>query len=129
MTSNQLEIILSRQLADCLSIPIFLVDPNGNLLFYNEAAEDLLGQRFDETGALTVSEWSTMFQQIDETGALMPPERLPLVRTLKNKNPNHGCFWIKNLKGNKIKISVTAFPIMGRPDRFLGAMALFWKTE
>ena len=74
MTSNQLEIILSRQLADCLSIPIFLVDPNGNLLFYNEAAEDLLGQRFDETGALTVSEWSTMFQQIDETGAQMPPE-------------------------------------------------------
>lgn len=129
MPHNQLEIILSRQLADCLSIPIFLVDPSGNLLFYNEPAEELLGQRFDETGSLDVDKWATMFQQMDEHGKEIPPAHLPLVKTLKNKHPNHGSFWIKNLKGERFKISVTAYPIIGRPDRFLGAVAMFWKTD
>lgn len=129
MSSNQLEIILSRQLADSLSIPIFIVDPKGNLLFYNEPAEGLLGKRFEETGALPVEEWSTMFQPTYIDGTPIPPDQLPLVKTLKNHHPNHGTFYIKSLKDEINKISVTAYPIIGRPDRFLGAMSIFWKNE
>ena len=129
MSSNQLEIILSRQLADSLSIPIFLVDPQGNLLFYNEPAESLLGKRFEETGALAVHEWSTMFKPTDINGDPIPPDQLPLVKTLQNHNPNHGTFFIRSLKNEINKISVTAYPIIGRPNRFLGAMSIFWKNE
>ena len=32
-------------------MPIFLVDTEGNLLYYNEPAEAILGRRFSETGA------------------------------------------------------------------------------
>ena len=49
---HPIQIILARQLAGYLSVPVFLVDQNGNLLFYNEPAELILGQRFDETGAM-----------------------------------------------------------------------------
>ncbi len=49
-----LEIILHRQLAECQAIPVFIVDPAGNLLFYNEAAEELLGRRFEDTGEMPV---------------------------------------------------------------------------
>ncbi len=129
MSSHQLEIILSRQLADSLSIPIFLVDPDGNLLFYNEPAEELLGKRFEETGALTVEEWSTMFKPKYINGDPLPPKDLPLVKTLENHQPNHGSFYIKNFKDKTIRISATAYPIIGRPDRFLGAMSMFWKNE
>ena len=31
----EIEIILNRQLADCLSIPVFITDIQGNLIFYN----------------------------------------------------------------------------------------------
>ena len=129
MSAYQLEIILSRQLADSLSIPIFIVDPEGNLLYYNEPAVEILCQRYEQTGALTVEEWGTMFQPTDINGERLPPDQLPLVKTLQNKTPNHGTLYIKSLKGEVNKISVTAYPIIGRPDRFLGAMSFFWKNE
>ena len=50
MPNQEIEIILSRQWADNLSIPVFLVDTKGNLLFFNEPAEAILGLRFEETG-------------------------------------------------------------------------------
>ena len=128
MSANQIEMILSRQFADGLSIPVFLIDPEGNLLFYNEPAEDLLGKRFEETGAMPVEVWSTMFKPVDEEGTPIPPPKLPLVKTLTNQQPHHGIIWIESLKGEKNRISVAAIPIIGRPNRFLGAMAIFWKT-
>lgn len=128
MATNHIEIILSRQLADCLTIPVFLTDPEGNLLFYNEPAEELLGKRYDETGRMPVEEWSTIFKPVDHNGKTIPPEKLPLVITLTHRHPAHGTFWIESLDGKKYKISVTAYPLIGRPDRFLGAVAIFWKT-
>lgn len=129
MPANQLEIILSRQLADALSIPIFITDAEGNLLFYNEPAEEILGKRFEETGEMSVEVWSKMFKPMDIDGSPLPPERLPLVRTITHQYPAHGEMYIQSLKGERNKISVTAYPIIGRPDRFLGAVAIFWKTR
>ena len=45
-------------------------DPDGSLLFYNDAAEGLLGHRFDETGELLARQWSTMFLPTDYTRTL-----------------------------------------------------------
>lgn len=128
MAAQPLELILGRQFGDSLSMPIFLVDPNGNLLFYNEAAEEILGQRFGDTGSMKVEEWATVFKPTDSEGNLLPPEGLPLVQTLSTQKPAHGSFYIDNLKGEKVLITVTSFPIVGRPDRYLGAMAMFWKS-
>ena len=127
MSSREIEVILSRQLADSLSTPVFIVDPVGDLIFYNEPAEELLGLRYEETGEMPVAEWSSIFKPIDDQGRVLPPEDLPLVQTLSLRTPAHGDFWIKSLKGKNHKISVTSFPIIGRPNRFLGAMAIFWK--
>lgn len=127
MSSKEIEVILSRQLADCLSVPVFIVDTHGDLLFYNEPAEELLGLTYNESGTMPASEWSTMFRPQDDKGNAFPVEDLPLVQTLSTQLPAQGEFWIKNLRGSVYKISVTSFPIMGRPDRFLGAVAIFWK--
>jgi len=129
MASYEIEIILNRQLADCLSIPVFITDTKGNLIFYNEPAEDLLGTRFEETGAMPVEEWSTIFTPTDEFSNVIPPEELPLVKTLSKVYPYHKTFWIKSMHGNKEKISVTSYPIIGRENKFLGAVAIFWKAR
>jgi hypothetical protein len=42
-----------------LALPIFLVDPVGTLIIYNEPAEGLLGQRYDETGDMPLEERGT----------------------------------------------------------------------
>jgi len=129
MSAYEIEIILSRQLADCLSSPVFITDTKGNLIFYNEPAEQLLGQRFEETGEMPVGTWSTVFTPMDEHSNPIPPEDLPLVKTLMNCQPYHKAFWIRSLQGVKQKISVTSYPIIGRENKFVGAKAIFWKEK
>ncbi|MEP7321674.1 MAG: PAS domain-containing protein [Saprospiraceae bacterium] len=129
MPAYDIEIILNRQLADCLSIPVFITDTVGNLIFYNEPAESILGKRFDETGEMPVDVWAKIFKPLDESGGPLAPEELPLVKTLDKRCPHHKTFWIESLRGTKEKISVTAYPIIGRTSKFLGAVAIFWKEE
>ena len=129
MSGHEIEIILSRQLADCLTVPVFIVDPNGNLLFYNEPAEKILGKRFQDTGEMEMNEWATAFEPHDEKGVPIPPKELPLVKTLYNQVPAHKSFWIKSLEGKSFEISVTSFPIIGRSKEFSGAIAIFWINQ
>jgi PAS domain-containing protein len=124
-----IEIILNRQLADCLAIPVFITDTLGNLLFYNEPAEEILGKRYEETGEMTVEEWSTVFKNKDLNGEPLPPAELPLVKTLKNQLPYFKTFCIESLQGKAEKISVTSYPIIGRAGGFLGAVAIFWRSS
>jgi PAS domain-containing protein len=129
MASYEIEIILNRQLADCLSIPVFITDTIGNLIFYNEPADKILGTSFEDTGEMKVEEWSTIFKPLDEAGSPLPPEGLPLVNPLSDQLPHHKVFWIESLKGTNEKISVTSYPIIGRTGKFLGAVAIFWNSH
>ncbi len=129
MAAYEIEVILTRQLADCLSIPIFITDTTGRLIFYNEPAEVLLGSRYEETGEMPVETWSTVFKPIDEHGKEIPPAELPLVITLKTCSPHHKSFWIESLQGKIEKISVTSYPIIGRTGKFQGAVAIFWESK
>src|SRR5688572_29084722 len=129
MAAYEIEIILNRQLADCLSIPVFITDTTGNLIFYNEPAESILGKRFEETGEMPVEEWATVFKPIDDNGEAIPPDELPLVKTLRDAYPYHKEFRIESLQNKIQKISVTSYPIIGRSGKFLGAVAIFWKSK
>ncbi len=129
MAAYEIEIILNRQLADCLSIPVFIINTTGNLIFYNLPAEELLGKRFEETGEMPVDEWSVIFKPMDEFNQPIPPGDLPLVKTLNDFLPYHNSFWIKSLNGQIEKIALTSYPIINREGKFLGAVAMFWKVK
>lgn len=122
-----IEIILNRQIADCLGIPVFITDTVGNLLFYNEPAEEILGKRYEDTGEMSVDEWGTAFNNKDDFGNPLAAEELPLVKTLKNQLPYHKTFWIESLQGKAERISVTSYPVISRSGKFQGAVAIFWR--
>lgn len=122
-----IEIILMRQAASYLAMPVFVVDPKGDLIYFNERAEDLLGLRYEEVGEMPLEEWATVFVPADEHGTPIAPERLPLVIALQQHLPAHDSFWIKGLNGVSRHLSVTAFPLIGQEDRDLGAVAIFWE--
>ena len=126
MAFHEIEIILSRQWSDYLSIPVFITDPGGNLIYYNEPAEEILGRRFEETGEMPVSDWGSVFKPSDGNGNPLSPGDLPLVRTLTTRKPATGSFTIQSLDGKSQDISVVSFPIVGMSDGFLGAIAIFW---
>lgn len=128
MSQKPIEVILTRQLASTLAMPVFLVDPAGTLLFYNEPAERVLGMRFDETGEMPADEWSTLWACTEDDGRPLPPERLPLMIAVTERRPAHSEFWIRGLDGARRRIEATAFPLMRLTDQVLGAVVLFWET-
>ena len=123
-----IELILSRQLAECMGMPVFLTDTAGNLLFYNEPAEEILGKRYEDTGEMQVDQWGNIFKNKDDAGNPILAEELPLVKTLQDHLPYHKTFWIESLQGKAERISVTSYPIIGRAATFLGAIAIFWRS-
>ena len=123
----EVEIILMRQTASYLAIPIFVVDPNGDLVYYNEPAEQLLGQRYDEAGEMPLEEWSTAFLPTNENGDPLPPNDLPLVIALRERRPAYANFWITGSDQRRRHLSVVAFPLAGQNSRDLGAVAMFWQ--
>ncbi len=128
MAQQEIEVILARQLAGYLAFPIFIVDPEGTLLYYNEPAEAILGQKFDETGAMPAAQWTTVFTATGQTGAPLPADELPLMIAVTQRRPAQGRFWIQGLDGVAHEIDVAAFPLLGVAGRFLGAVALFWEA-
>jgi PAS domain-containing protein len=125
--AHPIEIILARQLAGYLSVPFFLVDPKGCLIFYNEAAEAVLGLRFQETGAMPAERWSTCFMPASEDGRPLPPAEVPLMVTLATQRPAYRRLYIRGQDGVERHIEVVAIPISGLRGAFLGAAALFWE--
>ena len=128
MAQQPIEVILTRQLASYLATPIFIVDPQGTLVFYNEPAEAVLGRHFEETGEMPAAEWATIFTPSDDEGHPLPADTLPLSIACTEHQPAHGTFWIRGLDGVLRRIEVTAFPLIGQAERLLGAVAIFWES-
>src|SRR2546423_487957 len=95
--------ILVRQLAGYLFVPVLVVDTTGTVVFYNEPAERILGVRFEETG---------------------------LVIALQQRRPAHARRWLLG-RGDRVRLEVelTAFPILDQEERLLGAVAMFWERH
>ncbi len=51
---------LARNLISIVQVAAFLTDAKGDVLFYNEAAGDIVGRRFEETGRLTREQWNAI---------------------------------------------------------------------
>lgn len=126
---QEIELILARQLASYLGVPVFIVDSEGALLFYNESAERILGRRFEEYGKVPLEEWARGFQPREEDGTPIPPEEVPLVVSLTHARPAHRGLYIRGLDDVRRYIEVTSFPLVGPESRVLGALAVFWEAE
>jgi PAS domain-containing protein len=123
-----IELILARNLMASLSTPAFLVDEDGVLVFYNEAAGALLGKRFEEVGNMGAAEWGSTFGPFDEQGQPIPFEQLPLTIALRQGRPAHSEFSIRSHDGLDHRIEVSAMPIVATGGS-RGAMAIFWPIE
>jgi PAS domain-containing protein len=128
-TQHPIEIILARQWAESMAHPMWITDADGNLLFYNEAAEGILGVRFDEAGEMPASELAERFVTTNLDGSPLPADRLPLVETLTGWRPSHGSLRIQAFDGRWRSIHVTSIPLVAEGDRRLGALAIFWELD
>ncbi len=118
---------MARGLMSNMTTASFLVDEAGTLVFFNDAAAELLGVRFEEAGPMPAEEWGGRFSPTRLDGQPLSLPELPLAVALSEQRPAHGAMRIRSASGRFCDIEVTAFPIVGRTGRS-GAMAIFWDT-
>lgn len=123
---KSLALIRAREVATNLSIPISVLDPDGNLVFFNRSAEAMHGMTFEEAGELSATEWPTLFAPRASDGTPIPLEELPVGVALFERRPVHKTIQFTGADGVLREISVTAFPLMGREQELFGAVAIFW---
>jgi PAS domain-containing protein len=128
MAGGSLEIVLMRQLASYLAVPILVVDRHLDLVFFNESAEPILGKRFDETGGIRRGEWSSVFQTVDERGGDIPYEERPLVIAIDQRKPAHQRFGLTGLDGVARHVEGIAFPLE-TAEGLVGAAGIFWEVS
>src|SRR3954447_13198603 len=124
---RDLIMILARDLTSRLATPAFVVDADGTLAYFNEAAEPVLGARYAETGELPAGGWAAEWNPRDTSGAPVPLEQLPLGIAFREGRPAHLPLRIMGGDGIERDIEVTAFPLCARADEILGAIAIFWE--
>jgi PAS domain-containing protein len=120
-------LILARDFASRLATPIFLVDIDDNLIYFNEAAEKMVGQPFVEGRMIPAGEWLRDVTLYDEDGAPLPQEQRPLQVALTNSTPDHKRVRLRVADGPDRTIEVTAFPLFAHADECVGAMSIFWE--
>ena len=124
-----MELILLRQVASYLTLPMWIMDHQGNLLYYNDPAQDLLGARFADVGAISAGELESRFEVTGPDGSPIGPEGMPVVQALRRQAPTHGEVRYRSLDGTSHLVEITALPIVGQGQRFLGVLATFWESE
>jgi PAS domain-containing protein len=124
---KHLVLILAREFASNLAQPTLIVDDEGMLVFFNEAAEEIFQQTFVETGELPFDEWSARFDPRTPDGEPMPLERRPTGIALHERRAAHERVRITSLDGVERAVASTAFPLFAHADEFVGMMAIFWR--
>jgi PAS domain-containing protein len=120
-------LILAREFASNLSTPALIADARGYLVFYNEAAEAVVGRRFSEAGEMPMDDWIAAFEPRTITSEPLPPERRPARIALDERRASHMRYLATGADGLEREIEVTAFPLFAHTDEFVGIVVIFWR--
>ena len=127
--SKHLVLILAREFAANLATPMLIADEEGQLVYYNEAAEEVVGMSFAESGEMPLDDWVAKFAPRTPDLEPAPNESRPTRIALDERRAAHERFRITSLDGVERKVSVTAFPLFAHADEFVGIVAIFWREE
>lgn len=123
---KHLVLILAREFASNLATPTMIIDAEGRMVFFNEAAERVVGSSFAETGEMALEEFAASVVPRTEDGEPFPPERRPTRIALDERRASHEEMWITGMDGVNRHVAVTAFPLFAQADEFIGVVAIFW---
>lgn len=121
-------LILARELAANLATPTFIADAEGTLVYYNEAAEDVVGAAFAEVGEMPMDEWTATFEPRTVDSEPLPPDRRPARIALDERRATHQRFRITSRDGVDRELEVTALPLFAHADEFVGIVVIFWRA-
>ena len=127
-TNRALPLILAREFAANVATPFAVIDDEGALVFFNERAEEIIGESPAELGELSEEEWRARFSVERRDGTPVASEDTPSSIARREHRPAHGTHVYTTQDGTRRTLSVTATPILGHGDELVGVMVLFWEV-
>jgi len=123
---RHIALILAKDLAANLATAVLLVDPEGDLVFFNEAAEKILGRPYAEA-QMSRAELAKTFKPVDASGKPIPLAELPVASAFREGIPTLGQLRIESVDGRTRDLEVVALPLFAQADQLVGGMAVFWE--
>ena len=127
-STPSLPLILARELASNLATPMFLIDARGMLVFFNEAAEVLIGKPFAEVGEIDALEWGAILNMSDPDGTPVRRRDTPAGIAFFQRRPSHRTFLATGYDGVRRRLEVTAYPLFAAADDLHGVVSVFWEV-
>jgi PAS domain-containing protein len=124
--TRSLPLILARELAANLATPMFLIDGEGTLVYFNEAAELMLGRTFADVGAISANEFGSRLQLAELDGSPMRRRDSPAGVAFLRREPSHRTLLATSLDGSRRQFEVTAYPLFGKIGEMHGVLTVFW---
>ncbi|MGH2981469.1 MAG: hypothetical protein ACRDKV_05455 [Solirubrobacterales bacterium] len=124
LQEQPLELILARNLVSIVSLAALLIDVEGRIVFYNDAAAEVVGSPFEEIGTISREAWNARYGPFDEHGAPLPVDELPLTVAVREGRPAYSRLRVRAERG-MLEIEAGALPLLG-PAGYHGAMIFFW---
>jgi len=126
---KSLVLILAREFAANLAMPVYVADAEGTLVYFNEAAEEIAGGSFAETGELPMAQWALRLAPESLDGRPLSRPEMPGGIAYAERRPVHGKMRITGLDGKRRTIEATVFPLFGSSKDFHGVMGIFWELK
>jgi PAS domain-containing protein len=126
---RNLVLILARAFAAQLATAVFLLDPEGTVIYYNEAAERLTGRPFIEGAGSTAEDWLSRTRPRDEGGVEVGVQDLPLGTTMLKQEPSHGIVIFSTADGVDRRVETASFPLFAHTEDFVGSFSVVWPIE
>jgi PAS domain-containing protein len=123
---QSLQLILARNLISTLSTAAFLVDTASTVVFYNDAAADFIGMRYEETGKVALSVWREALDPADEDGRAIADDDMPISVALRDGRPVHRTAVVRVAGTEPRGAELLALPLIGPEGNFEGAVGVFW---
>jgi PAS domain-containing protein len=108
---------------------VFLLDPEGTIIYYNEAAERLTGRPFIEGAGSTAEDWLSRTRPRDEEGVEVGVQDLPLGTTMLKQEPSHGIVIFSTADGVDRRVETASFPLFAHTEDFVGSFSVVWPIE
>jgi PAS domain-containing protein len=122
-------LILARELAANLATPMFLIDGVGTLVFYNEAAELMLGKAYSEMGSVSANDFGAMLDLADLDGTPLRRRDSPAGIAFMQREPAHRLLLATTFDGTRRRVEVTAYPLFGHTGEMHGVLTVFWEAS
>jgi hypothetical protein len=123
---KSLPLILAREFAANLATPMFLIDANGILVYFNDAASLLLGKSFGELGEITANEFGAVLEMTQVDGTPVRRRDSPAGIAFIEGRPAHATVLASSYDGTRRTYEATAYPLFATTGDMHGVMAVFW---